>query len=374
MGGAELFLRAITQRLRDRYDFVVVTCRLERSLPALESQPGLTVVRVGLGTALDKFLYLVAAPLRALRLGRFDLVHAVMVSGGAFAAATYLKARARPSLLTLQDGDSEEYVRRYLGPLFPAYAPLHRRFGHVHAISTYLAQRAVRYGVPPGAITVVPNGCDPHLFEEPPPTSEEGGVRGALGLTGARVIVSVSRLVLKNGIDRLLRAFPTILREVPEAALLLVGEGEDRPALERLAADEGIGARVRFAGAVPHAEVAAHMRLGEVFVRPSLSEGLGTAFLEAMACGLPVVGTPTGGIPDFLIDGRTGLFCDPDRPDTIADAVLRLLRDRTLARELGVAGRALVAERYRWETVAERIGSLYDRLLRDEVTARADRP
>jgi glycosyltransferase involved in cell wall biosynthesis len=371
VGGAELFLRAIAERLRDRFDFVIVTTRLRRSLPAVESRPGLTIVRVGLGTAADKFLYLLAAPLRALRLGPFALVHAVMVSGGAFAAAAYLKMKRRPSLLTLQDGDSEEYVRRYLGPLFGAYAPLHRRFDRVHAISSYLAERAARYGVPPEAVTVVPNGCDPHLLDDAVAPAELAALRRRLGLDGARVVVSVSRLVLKNGLDRLLQAFPAVTREVPEAALLLVGDGEDRTALERMAADLGIAARVRFAGAVAHAEVPAHLRLGEAFARPSLSEGLGTAFLEAMACGLPVVGTRTGGIPDFLVEGRTGLFCDPARPETIAAAILRLLRDPALARTLGSAGRALVAERYRWEDVARRIEGLYDGLLRAGATGRA---
>ncbi|HVR71257.1 MAG TPA: glycosyltransferase family 4 protein [Vicinamibacteria bacterium] len=369
VGGAELFLRALTERLRDRFDFVIVTSRRRRSLPSVERAPGVTIVRVGVGAAIDKFLYLAAAPLRALRLGRCDVVHAVMVSGGAFAAAAYLMARRRPSLLTLQDGDSEEYVRRYLGPLFPAYAPLHRRFDRVHAISSYLAARAVGYGVPPAAVTVVPNGCDLHFLDEARSQCEEDALRRDLRLDGARVVVSVSRLVLKNGLDRLLEAFPAVLREVPDAALLLVGEGEDRAALERQAALLGIDARVRFAGAVPHADVARYLRLGEVFARPSLSEGLGTAFLEAMACALPVVGTRTGGIPDFLAEGRTGLFCDPGRPETIAEAVVRLMRDRALARALGQAGRALVSERYRWEAVAARIAAMYDGLL----TARAAR-
>jgi glycosyltransferase involved in cell wall biosynthesis len=363
VGGAELFLRAITERLRDRFDFVIVTSRLRRDLPRRESQPGVTIVRVGVGSALDKFLYLAAAPLRALRLGRFGVVHAVMVSGGAFAAAAFLKMRRLPSLLTLQDGDSEEYVRRYLGPLYPTYAPLHRRFDRVHAISTYLAERAVRYGVPRAAVAVVPNGCDPHLFDEAPSAADQAALRRDLGLEGARVVVSVSRLVLKNGLDRLLQAFPAVLREAPDAALLLVGEGEDRAALERQAASLGIAERVRFAGAVPHADVVRYLRLGAVFVRPSLSEGLGTAFLEAMACGLPVVGTRTGGIPDFLTEGRTGLFCDPERAETIAAAVARLLGDPVLARTLGEAGRALVSERYRWEAVAGRIAATYEGLL-----------
>ena len=368
VGGAELFLRAITQRLRDRFEFVIVTARLRRSLPAVEARDGLTIVRVGVGSAADKFLYLAAAPLRALRLGPFDLVHAVMVSGGAFAAAAHLKLRRRPSLLTLQDGDSEEYVRRYLGPLFATYAPLHRRFGRVHAISSYLAERAARYGVPPETITVVPNGCDPHLLEDADHSSRVQALRRHLGLEGARVAVSVSRLVLKNGLDRLLQAFPAVVGAVPEAALLLVGEGEDRAALEQMTSDLGIAPRVRFAGAVAHEDIGDYLRLAEVFVRPSLSEGLGTAFLEAMACGVPIIGARTGGIPDFLVEGRTGLFCDPARPDTISAAILRVLRDPTVARELARAGRALVAERYRWETVAERIAAIYDGLLAGAAT------
>ena len=371
VGGAELFLRAITQRLRDRFEFVIVTARLRRSLPARETHDGVTIVRVGMGTAADKFLYLAAAPLRALRLGRFDLVHAVMVSGGAFAAAVYSRLRRLPSLLTLQDGDSEEYVRRYLGPLFATYAPLHRRFDRVQAISTYLAERAVRYGVAREAITIVPNGCDPHLLEETDHATGGAALRRSLGLDDARVVVSGSRLVLKNGLDRLLQAWPAVRREVPAAVLLLVGEGEDRRALERMAGDLGVAEAVRFAGAVPHAQIGRYLRLGDVYVRPSLSEGLGTAFLEAMACGVPIVGARTGGIPDFLVEGQTGLFCDPARPRTIADAILRILRDGPLARELGRAGQALVAERYRWDTVSDRIAALYGRLLDDEATARS---
>jgi glycosyltransferase involved in cell wall biosynthesis len=368
VGGAELFLRAITQRLRDRFDFVIVTCRLRRSLPAVESAPGVTIIRIGLGAGIDKFLYLAAAPLRALRLGGFDVVHAVMVSGGAFAAAAYLKARRVPSLLTLQDGDSEEYVRRYLGPLFPAYAPLHRRFDRVHAISGHLARRAERYGVDPAAIVVVPNGCDPHLFDQGPNPESVASLRRELRLEGARVVASVSRLVLKNGIDRLLRGFTGVCRELPQALLLLVGDGEDRAALERLAADLHIEAHVRFAGEVPHSDVVRYLALAEVFVRPSLSEGLGTAFLEAMACGVPVVGSPVGGIPDFLEPERTGLFCDPERPETITTALLRLLKDPELARRIGQAGRDLVSRDYRWEGVADRLGDVYDRLAEDRAT------
>lgn len=361
VGGAELFLKAVAERLRDRFDLTVVTARLRRDLPRVEDRPEGRVVRVGLGVPFDKFLYLPLAPLRALRLPRPHLVHAVMASGGAFAAAAYLKVVRRPSLLTLQDGDSEEYVREYLGPLFRFYAPLHRRFDRVHAISRFLAARAVGYGVRPETMEVIPNGCDAALLDAPPAPDE--GLRRSLGLEGSRVVVSVSRLALKNGLDRLVRALPAIVAGEPAARLLLVGEGEDQEALEALARELGVADRVVLAGRVEPDRVPAYLSLGEVFVRPSLSEGLGTAFLEAMACGLPVVGSRVGGIPDFLEEGRTGLFCDPDDVPSISGAVLALLGDEARRRAIAGAGRQLVRERYRWDAVAERLGGLYERLL-----------
>jgi glycosyltransferase involved in cell wall biosynthesis len=363
VGGAEMFVEAITRRLRHRFDFTILTSRLQRSLARRETVEGVEVQRVGVGRAVDKFLYLPGAPLRALRGGRTDLVHAVMASGGALAAAGYLALRRRPSLLTLQDGDGEDYVRTYLGPLFRFYPHLHRPFDHVHAISSYLAERAVRYGADPREVSVIPNGCDPEWLRSAQAGADAGTLRRRLGLPGGRLIVSVSRLVAKNGIDRLVQAMPAVRTRFPDAVVVLVGDGEERARLERLAAECGVRDSLHFAGSVPPAEVGGYLRAADVFVRPSLNEGLGNAFLEAMACGLPVIGSRAGGIPDFLVDGETGLACDPDRPETIAGAIARVLGEADLAARLSRNGQALVARQYHWDSVAERVGALYDRLL-----------
>lgn len=363
VGGAELFLKALAEQLRGRYAFTIVTARMRRDLPRLEERTEGRIIRVGIGSALDKFLYLGLAPVRALRLERPDLVHAVMASGGAFAAAAYRTSVRRPALLTLQDGDSEAYVRSYLGPLFVFFAPLHRRFDRVHAISRFLAERAIGYGVPPSLVSVIPNGCDDALFERRPADAAVMELRRQLGLESERVIVSVSRLVLKNGIDRLIQALPLIVARCPRARLVLVGDGEDRPKLEALARQLGVAGGIHFVGSVPPARVPDYLSLGDVFVRPSLSEGLGTAFLEALACGVPIVASRIGGITDFLEEGVTGLSCDPQDPASIATATLRLLEDEELRRRLGTAGRRLAAERYRWSAVADRVAALYDELL-----------
>ncbi|MBI3631934.1 MAG: glycosyltransferase family 4 protein, partial [Candidatus Vogelbacteria bacterium] len=97
----------------------------------------------------------------------------------------------------------------------------------------------------------------------------------------------------------------------------------------------------------------------DIFVRPSLSEGLGISFLEAMAVGLPIVATNVGGIPDFLKDGKTGLFCEVDNPKSVAEKVMRLMNEPDLYRAISHNGRKLVEEKYSWDTIAARFDKLF---------------
>jgi glycosyltransferase involved in cell wall biosynthesis len=364
VGGSELFVRAVTSHLAHRFRFIIVTARGNRSLPRREELPEGEVIRVGVGGGIDKFLYPVPALRAALASDRVDLVHAVMVNAAALSAWSYLRLRQRPSLLTMQSGDSEQYVRRYMGPLFPLYRFLHRPFDRIHAISSHLRDRAVRFGAAAETITIVPNGVDVSRFDRDRVGREAPQeLRGRLGLEGKRVVISVSRLALKNGLDTLLRAVASLVPDYPDVVLVLVGEGEDRGKLEALARELSIRDRVLFAGTVSPEEIALYLSAADVFARPSLSEGLGNAFLEAMALRLPVVATGVGGIPDFLVDGENGLLCEVGRPESVARSIARLLDDPGLARRLGDAGHELVSRDYRWENVAERIGGIYDELL-----------
>ncbi len=365
IGGAELFVREIVSRLAGRYRFVIVTVRGDRALPPRETSDGVQILRVGFGRPMDKLLYPLPAVFRALDLDSVSLVHAIMVNASALASYFYLLVKHRPSLLTIQNGDSEEYVRRYLGPAFPIYPRLHRPFDRIHAISRHLRDQAVGYGADPARISVIPNGVDTSVFSRGAYSREElDALRSRLELEDRRILLSVSRLVVKNGIEELIKAMPAVAKQHPGAFLLLIGDGEDRRHLEQLAAELRVDDRVRFLGRMEPRDVARHLCLAEVFVRPSVSEGLGTAFLEALACEVPIVGTPVGGIPDFLEEEKTGLFCEPGKPESIAKAVNRLLSDRELARECAARGKAMVEASYPWDGVAERIAGLYEDLLR----------
>lgn len=187
-------------------------------------------------------------------------------------------------------------------------------------------------------------------------------VRTRLGLADRPVVVCVSRLVPRKGQDTLIRAMSEIQRRVPDAALLVVGGGPYRAALEKLARQAGVERDVVFTGSVPAAELPAHYAAGDVYAMPCRTrnrgldvEGLGIVYLEASATGLPVVAGDSGGAPDAVREGETGYVVRGRDVAQLADRVARLLADRDLARQLGAAGRSWVEREWRWETQAQRM-------------------
>ncbi|MBA9006665.1 glycosyltransferase family 4 protein [Thermomonospora cellulosilytica] len=190
-------------------------------------------------------------------------------------------------------------------------------------------------------------------------------IRRRHGLGDRPVAVCVSRLVPRKGQDALIHAWPAVLRRVPDAALLLVGGGPYRPALERLAAERGVVDSVFLTGSVPWEELPAHYDAGDVFAMPCRTrrrgldvEGLGIVYLEASATGLPVVAGNSGGAPDAVLDGETGLVVDGRSVRAVAEAVAGLLADPGRARAMGDRGRAWVERDWRWDVQAARLDAL----------------
>jgi phosphatidylinositol alpha-1,6-mannosyltransferase len=182
------------------------------------------------------------------------------------------------------------------------------------------------------------------------------GVRASLGLAGRPVVVCVSRLMPRKGQDVLLRALPTIRATVPDAALLLVGGGPSRGDLERYVDRNGLRDHVVLTGSVPAAELPSYYGAGDVFAMPCRSrlggldvEGLGMVYLEAAACGLPVVAGRSGGAPDAVRDGDTGVVVDGSSTDDVAEAVSGLLSDPARAAAVGARGREWVEREWSWD-------------------------
>ena len=183
-----------------------------------------------------------------------------------------------------------------------------------------------------------------------------GDVRQALGLQHRPTAVCVSRLMPRKGQDTLIRAWPRVQDEVPDAALLLVGGGPSRARLERLAETAGVAESVVFTGSVDWALLPAYYGAGDIFAMPCRTrlrgldvEGLGIVFLEAAACGLPVVAGNSGGAPDAVADGVTGHLVDGRSVAEVTSAVVGLLTDRLAAAAMGRRGRTWVEQKWTWD-------------------------
>ena len=163
----------------------------------------------------------------------------------------------------------------------------------------------------------------------------------------------------------LLRAFAELKKRGfgGKLSLQILGSGPLEGRLKLLAVELGVSGSVEFYGHIEPAALPKYLYNADVFVRPSRSEGLGSSFLEAMAAGLPVVATPVGGIPDFLSDGKTGLFSRVDDPVDLAEKIKRVLDDPKLSARLAANAKQLVQARYDWELVSKSMDRIFSKLV-----------
>jgi phosphatidylinositol alpha-1,6-mannosyltransferase len=210
-------------------------------------------------------------------------------------------------------------------------------------------------------IVVLPMGVDPAPSTR---TERSETLRVRYGLAGWRILLSVSRLVAMKGHDVVIAALPGLLARFPDLAYLIVGHGPHRAALEELAGRLGVRERVIFAGAVDRGELADHFRLATLFVQLSRLtdrydglEGFGLAFLEAASHGVPGIGGRTGGVPEAVLEGESGLLVDPCEPAAFAAAAARLLSDAAELRRMSEASRRWAAS-HSWESSARFLCSL----------------
>ena len=250
----------------------------------------------------------------------------------------------------------------------PVTRSLLHRIGEVNDVVTYLGEYS-RSRIGPALSTAararmrrLTPGVDGALFR---PGSGGAEVRGRLGLDGRQVLVCVSRFVPRKGQDVLVRALPAIRSLVPDAAVLLVGDGPGRRRVERLVDRLDLRPHVRFTGQVPWLLTPAYYDAGDVFCMPTRTrraglepEGLGICYLEAAASGLPVVVGDSGGSPEALLDGETGCLVDGRDVTDVVARCSELLIDTERAAAFGRAGREWVLQSWDWPGRAQELQRL----------------
>ncbi len=378
VGGAEIAVKEIADRLGDEFDFVMVTARIRKDLPSYEKVGKVNVYRVGFGSNWDKYLLPFLGVFRALRAikegnGEKPLIWAIMASYGGLGALFLKVLRPKwPFLLTLQEGDSEGHILRRVGIFYPLWRQIFRRADYAQAISNYLADFARRQGAR-CEVEVVGNGVDLDkfsIFNFQFSINEKEILKEKLGIKeGEKMVVTVSRLVKKNGVDVLIEAMNELRKMDSRSVigndrvvkLVIVGEGEERRNLEKLIKDLKLEERVIFVGEVEPEKVGEYYAAADVFVRLSRSEGFGNVFIEAMAAGVPVVATNVGGIKDFARDGENCLLVGPEDAEGAAEAIKKILIDKELAGRLKEGG-LKTAEKYDWQEIAGRMRKVFDKV------------
>lgn len=210
-------------------------------------------------------------------------------------------------------------------------------------------------------ILVIPMGVNPSFFSTDRKYSDE---KTRLESNEKRILC-VGRLIDLKGIDYLIRAFPRVLKKYPEAKLIIVGSGPLKDDLLTLSRCLHLGSKVIFIDKVPQKELPRMYLSASLFVLSSIvnekgeTEGLGVVLLEAMACGLPVIGSNVGGIPDIIKDGETGLLFKQKDPDDLAEKMIKLLSDEKLRDKVVENGLNLVKQNFSWEVISDKFLKIY---------------
>lgn len=349
VGGAEVAVKEITDRLGDDYEFDMITLRMDTRLPHVEKIGNITIYRTGFtfGKNIQKYLFPITGLWEALTLVnqyKYDAVWCIMASYH-FIAVIFLKILYPkiPLILTLQEGDPLPYIKKRALLVWPFFKMLFAKANVIQVISTYLGQFAKEMGaVCP--VEVVPNGVDIEHF------SKETKVFPLQKQKGDIYLITTSRLTKKNAIDDIIKSLTYLSVNIK---LLVLGIGELEKELKVLTKKLQLEDRVYFLGFIPNTELPSYLHQSDIFVRPSLSEGFGISFVEAMAAGLPVITTPVGGIVDFLVEGKTGLFCEVKNPKSIAEQVELLVNDEKLYRRIIINAYTMVKEKYTWDIVSK---------------------
>lgn len=371
------FVYQLCRRLRDDYDITVLAPHAPGA-KAYEQLGGIAVHRFryapetlellayegGIPAKLKRSaalwllvpVFLIAqfwATLRLIRSIRPDVVHAHwLIPQGLIAVLAGKLGRNKPRILMTAHGADLFAFEGKLGRLLKRQALTGA--DHVSVVSREMADRVQAQGVAANAITIAPMGTD--LIDAFVPRDP---------VTEAPTLVFAGRLVEKKGVADLLAAMPQVLSLVPEARLLIVGDGPLHQQLVAVAEQLDIVTAVAFLGRMTPAEMPAIYRRARLAVLPFRiardgdQEGLGLVAVEAMGCGLPVIVGDVPAIHDVVTHADTGWIVPPGAPDVLADAIVRLLQNQDLASQIGAAARAHVVANFDWSVSAGR----YDRIL-----------
>jgi len=371
IGGFEVFSQNMAERIGKTDDVFVVTSRVIGT-PNYEAKNKLRIFRIspqalkdlscsGSKFVLGSMIWIFFKSLILIKKEKIELVHAQGFLSGIL---SYIikKITKIPYIITIQSADFSVYHRNLnFKPIVHFYGKLEKTIFKnaifCHAISKHLEKHFHKYGIQ--KTIVIPNGADIEKFR---PDLNKTITRKKLGFDTKNLIICVSRLEHKNGTHDLIAAANYLKQQINDFKIVICGSGSQKEQLEKMIEEFELGDRIFLLGSILYSKIPQYVAAADIFIRPSLAEGFGNVFIEAMATGIAVIGTPVGGIVDFIRNRETGLFCEPENPKDIAEKIKLLIDDKELRRKISENGKKMVEEVYSWDIIADSIKKLYYRI------------
>jgi glycosyltransferase involved in cell wall biosynthesis len=314
--------------------------------------------------------------LAAIKANKYDLVY---TRGGISAAAWLVSRLGRVPYVTEVNGLIWEEARvsgvRWWRKAFGyslnwIESKAYRRSQHVVAVSSQIKQALVAdVGIKPEKIVVIPNGANTDLFK-PMDTNQ---ARRQLNLSGSDYLVTfVGILAAWQGLEYLIRGAPYILDECPESKFIIIGDGAMKQRLIELTQRIGVSERMIFTGRIPYDKVPLYINASDVCVAPFSKErnekavGSPLKIYEYGACGKPIVTSRLPGL-EFVEQSNAGILVEPDSPEELAEAIMKLIRNTELRKWMGENGRKCVVENHSWDSVARKVAEVCEQVLKNYI-------
>ena len=356
VGGAEILVHELGRRLVDRgHQVSLVTPKFLNANPGEELE-GVKIYRVD---RIPKFpLY--EQLLESLKISQInkrdeiDVLHNFFVFASGGAAYLSKKTLKKPLVITLTGWDIYDPVKPVNRIFHPYMRFIMNHADAITAISNDQKYHARQMGAKKN-IEVIPVGIDIKRFN----ADIKSNTKKKLGITGS-MIFTVKRLVPRAGLEYLLHAVPELIKKHPDTKFVVGGTGILVEHLEKKVIDLGIQENVVLSGFISSEELPEYYSACDLFVLPSLYEGFGIVYLEAMSSGKPVVATDSGATREVVIDGKTGILVPPRDSKKLGDAISHLLDNPRLMRDMGGNGRKRVEEEYLWDDIVDKYEEIYN--------------
>ena len=286
----------------------------------------------------------------------FDIIHAHVALPDGYGALLANRTYKKPLVVTIHGLDMATTIHRN-DKCEQCILEVFDAANKVVCVSSKLRKQCLGVYDDEAKFEVVSNGISPDKIVEAP-----GHLREKY--EGKKVLLTVGWLYKLKGHDYVIRALPEIIEGVPELVYLIVGSGPEEDRLRQLVDQLGLSGYVEFCGRKDHETVMEYMSICDLFVMPSWEEGFGIVYLEAMAHGKPVIACRGQGIEDAIVDGKTGLLVKPEDLESLKEAMIKLLSDRSLAENMGRKGRQVVLSNFTWEKSTQKLLEVYEEVLK----------